>query len=182
MKRIVPVCCSPVPLLQHFYPGVPVRTSKARAFPSGCTSTPEKTYIIGIDAEYPPYRYLDPNGTATGFDVESMRWIPEKKGLKVTFQPTAWDGMIPSMDAGKIDIVYSGMTITPERAEKVNFSIPYLKINQSIAVPNSGTKTLSDFSAGKMVIGAQQETARCDLGGEQSGQQGPHVKGQPETL
>jgi polar amino acid transport system substrate-binding protein len=137
---------------------------------SGCTSTTQspqvstptvaqqKTYIIGIDAEYPPYSYLDPNGTPTGFDVESMRWIAEKKGLSVTFQPTAWDGMIPSMNAGKIDMVYSGMTITPERAEMVNFSIPYLKINQSIAVPNSSTKSLDDFYAGKMVVGAQRGT------------------------
>ncbi|NLD57903.1 MAG: amino acid ABC transporter substrate-binding protein, partial [Methanomicrobiales archaeon] len=102
---------------------------------AGCTSTggspqqapasgQQKMYIVGIDAEYPPYSYLDPNGTPTGFDVDSMRWIAEKKGLNVTFQPTAWDGMIPSMDAGRIDMVYSGMTITPERAEKVNFSIP----------------------------------------------------------
>lgn len=137
---------------------------------TGCTSTTQnpqvpvtgtpalKTYIVGIDAEYPPYSYLDPNGTPTGFDVESMRWIAEEKGLSVTFQPTAWDGMIPSMEAGKIDMVYSGMTITPERQEKVNFSIPYLKINQSIAVPDRGTKTLADFYAGKMVIGAQRGT------------------------
>ncbi len=136
---------------------------------AGCTSTggspqqapasgQQKMYIVGIDAEYPPYSYLDPNGTPTGFDVDSMRWIAEKKGLNVTFQPTAWDGMIPSMDAGRIDMVYSGMTITPERAEKVNFSIPYLKINQTVAVPDSGKKTLDDFYAGKMVVGAQRGT------------------------
>jgi polar amino acid transport system substrate-binding protein len=121
-------------------------------------SLDQKAYIVGIDAEYPPYSYLDPNGTPTGFDVESMRWIAEKNGLNVTFQPTAWDGMIPSMDAGKIDMVYSGMTITPERQEKVNFSIPYLKINQTVAVPDSGKKTLDDFYAGKMVVGAQRGT------------------------
>lgn len=137
----------------------------------GCTGTgqnnqqtpappdsPQKTYIVGIDAEYPPYSYLDPNGTPTGFDVESMRWIAEHKGITVTFQPTAWDGMIPSMEAGKIDMVYSGMTITPERQERVNFSIPYLKINQSIAVPDNGKKTLDDFYAGRMIIGAQRGT------------------------
>ena len=111
-----------------------------------------------IDAEYPPYSYVDVNGTATGFDVDSMRWIAEKKGITVTFQPTAWDGMIPSMEAGKIDMVYSGMTITPERQEKVNFSIPYLKINQSIAVPDSTRKTLDDFYGGKMIVGAQRGT------------------------
>lgn len=128
------------------------------AAPAGAAAPLQKTYVVGIDAEYPPYSYLDPNGTPTGFDVESMRWIAEKKGLNVTFQPTAWDGMIPSMDAGKIDLVYSGMTITPERQEKVNFSIPYLRINQSVAVPDSGKKSPDDFYAGKMVVGAQRGT------------------------
>lgn len=147
-------------------PVIPVLFAVAILF-AGCTGTQqaaptastEKThYIVGIDAEYPPYSYVDTNGTATGFDVDSMRWIAERKGITVTFQPTAWDGMIPSMEAGKIDMVYSGMTITPERQEKVNFSIPYLKINQSIAVPNSTTKTLDDFYAGEMVVGAQRGT------------------------
>jgi polar amino acid transport system substrate-binding protein len=156
MKRIIPVLLITGLLAATLLSGC-TGTSQNQATP-GKDVTQQKTYIVGIDAEYQPYSYLDPNGTPTGFDVESMRWIAEKKGLKVTFQPTAWDGMIPSMDAGKIDMVYSGMTITPERAEKVNFSIPYLKINQSIAVPNSGTKTLDDFYAGKMVIGAQRGT------------------------
>jgi len=134
---------------------------------AGCAGTPqaapaattEKThYIVGIDAEYPPYSYVDVNGTATGFDVDSMRWIAERKRITVTFQPTAWDGMIPSMEAGKIDMVYSGMTITPERREKVNFSIPYLKINQSIAMNDNSNRTLDDFYAGRATVGAQRGT------------------------
>lgn len=133
-------------------------SSSGPAASPGSAGHQQKTYIVGIDAEYPPYSYLDPNGTPTGFDVESMRWIARKKGLDVRFQPTAWDGMIPSMDAGRIDMVYSGMTITPERQEKVNFSIPYLEINQTIAVPDSGKKTLDDFYAGRMVVGAQRGT------------------------
>jgi polar amino acid transport system substrate-binding protein len=156
MKKIIPCLLISGLVLAAFLSGC-TSTGQNPQVPAAGTSSP-KTYIVGIDAEYPPYSYLDPNGTATGFDVESMRWIAEKKGFSVTFQPTAWDGMIPSMDAGKIDMVYSGMTITPERAEKVNFSIPYLKINQSIAVPNGRTKTLADFYAGKMVIGAQRGT------------------------
>lgn len=137
---------------------------------SGCTSqgtsgektaTPAaqaKTYIVGIDGEYPPYSFIDPNGTATGFDVESMRWIAAKEGFNVIFQPTAWDGIIPSLQAGKLDIIYSGMTITNERKEKVSFSIPYLKINQSVAVHNEGNVTMDDVMAGRLVVGAQKGT------------------------
>lgn len=127
---------------------------------AGCTSTPSqaKTYVVGIDAEYPPYSYIDPDGNVTGFDVESMRWIADKGGFNVTFQPTAWDGIIPALQAGKIDIIYSGMTITDERKEKVSFSIPYLKINQSVAVHKEGNYTMDDFMAGRLIIGAQRGT------------------------
>ena len=58
----------------------------------------EKTvYIIGIDGEYPPYSYVDKDGNAQGFDVESAKWIAEDQGFEVKFQPTAWDGIIPAL-------------------------------------------------------------------------------------
>lgn len=117
-----------------------------------------EAYIVGIDAEYPPYSYLDKDGNAVGFDVESMKWIAEQQGFEVTFQPTAWDGIIPALEASKIDLIYSGMTITPERAEKVSFSIPYWKVNQSVAVHEESGYTMDDFNAGTLVIGAQRGT------------------------
>ncbi|MDD1675581.1 MAG: basic amino acid ABC transporter substrate-binding protein [Methanomicrobiales archaeon] len=129
----------------------------------GCTGTQTqsqgpKTYTVGIDGEYPPYSYVDPTGNVTGFDVDSMRWIAEKKGIKVQFQPTAWDGIIPSLEAGKIDLIYSGMTITESRKEKVNFSIPYWKVNQSVAIHNDTNFTMDDFLAGRLTVGAQRGT------------------------
>lgn len=134
-------------------------TNQGSSVEKPTTPAPQaKSYVVGIDAEYPPYSFLDPNGTATGFDVESMRWIAEKEGFTVTFQPTAWDGIIPSLQAGKIDIIYSGMTITDERKEKVSFSMPYLKINQSVAVHQAGNYTMDDFLAGRLVVGAQRGT------------------------
>jgi polar amino acid transport system substrate-binding protein len=136
---------------------------------AGCTGAAEtdsvnaggetvKTYIIGIDGEYPPYSYVEKDGSCKGFDVDSAQWIADTMGFKVTFQPTAWDGIIPALQAGKIDMVYSGMTITEERQEKVNFSIPYWKVNQSVAINTDSDLTMEDFYAGSMVIGAQRGT------------------------
>lgn len=116
------------------------------------------TYIVGIDGEYPPYSFIDKNGTPQGFDVESAKWIANDMGFDVKFQAMAWDGIIPALQAGKIDMVYSGMTITDERKEVVNFSDPYLKINQSVAVHNDNNLTLDDFKAGKGKVGAQRGT------------------------
>lgn len=118
----------------------------------------KKTYIVGIDGEYPPYSFIDKNGTAQGFDVESVQWIGQKLGFNVKIQPLAWDGIIPALNANKIDMVYSGMTITDERKEQVNFSKPYWKVNQSVAVHNDSSLTLDDFKAGKGKVGAQRGT------------------------
>jgi polar amino acid transport system substrate-binding protein len=138
---------------------------------SGCTGTQpspqttpttgldkSKTYVVGIDGEYPPYSYVDPDGNVTGFDVDSMRWIAERAGLTIRFQPTAWDGIIPALEAKKIDLIYSGMTITEERKEKVNFSIPYWQVNQSVAIHNDSSWTMEDFLAGNVSVGAQRGT------------------------
>jgi len=115
-------------------------------------------YIVGIDGEYLPYTFIEADGTARGFDVDSIRWIAEKKGFDVKIQPMAWDGIIPALQSGKIDMVYSGMTITDERKKMVSFSNPYWKVNQSVAVHKESKKTMDEFKAGKLIIGAQRGT------------------------
>ncbi|MBN2734495.1 MAG: amino acid ABC transporter substrate-binding protein [Methanomicrobiaceae archaeon] len=119
-------------------------------------------YIVGIDGEYPPYSYIDSDGNAQGFDVDSVKWIADKMGFEVKVQAMAWDGIIPSLNAGKIDMVYSGMTITDERLEKVNFSTPYWVANQGVAVRNGSTVTMDDLKAGKVVIGTQRGCTAAD--------------------
>ncbi|HOJ96284.1 MAG TPA: basic amino acid ABC transporter substrate-binding protein [Methanospirillum sp.] len=121
-------------------------------------SSDRPTYIVGIDGEYPPYSFIDKNGEPQGFDVESVRWIADEMGFQVKIQPMAWDGIIPALQAGKIDMVYSGMTITDERKEVVNFSIPYWKVNQSVAVHDDSNLTMEDFKAGAGKVGAQRGT------------------------
>ena len=117
-------------------------TSSSSTVPQSAAVVQEKNYIVGIDGQYQPFSYIDASGTATGFDVDAMRWIAQKKGMKVTFQPTAWDGIIPALQAKKIDLIYAGMTITPERAEQVNFSTPYWVVNQDVVTRNSTATTV----------------------------------------
>ncbi|MBQ9831049.1 MAG: amino acid ABC transporter substrate-binding protein [Methanocorpusculum sp.] len=109
-----------------------------------------------MDGEYPPYSYIHETGVPVGFDVESIQWIAEQKGFEVEIAPTAWDGIIPALLAGKIDMVYSGMSITPDRLEKVTFSNPYWEVNQGVVGKAGTTATIADFEAGKLVIGVQR--------------------------
>ena len=114
------------------------------------------TYVVGIDGEYPPYSSIDKEGNPQGFDVESIQWIGKEMGFDVKIQAIAWDGIIPALNAGKIDMVYSGMTITDERKEKVNFSKPYWTVNQMVVTKEGSPVTLDQVKAGKVKIGTQR--------------------------
>jgi polar amino acid transport system substrate-binding protein len=119
-------------------------------------SAEKEVYINGIDADYPPHAYVDEKGNPAGFDVEALDWIAEEMGFEVVHQPTAWDGIVSSLLAKKIDMVFSGMTINEERKQKVNFSIPYWVINQAICVPiDSDLNAIAAFM-GDNIVGTQR--------------------------
>ncbi|OQY38600.1 ABC transporter substrate-binding protein [Candidatus Atribacteria bacterium 4572_76] len=116
----------------------------------------KKVYINGIDADYPPFAYIDEKGNPAGFDVECLNWIAQEMGFEVKHQPTAWDGIVSSLLAKKIDMVYSGMSITPERLEKVDFSIPYWEINQALCVREDSDLNIIAALCGEYTVGSQR--------------------------
>ncbi|MDI3543525.1 MAG: polar amino acid transport system substrate-binding protein [Candidatus Atribacteria bacterium] len=123
---------------------------------SGAGAQDKKTYIVGIDGDYYPFSYIDENGNPAGFDVESIKWIAQEMGFEVKIVPIAWDGIIPALLAKKIDMIYSGMTVTEERKEKVDFTDVYWVVNQAIATKEEANWTLEDFLAGKCSVGTQR--------------------------
>jgi polar amino acid transport system substrate-binding protein len=109
----------------------------------------EKVYINGIDANFPPFAYVDKSGNPDGFDVKALH------------QPMDWDGIIPSLKAKKIDIVASGMSITDERKKQVNFSIPYWKIKQVLVAKKEAKITAEQALADGKKIGVQRGTTEA---------------------
>jgi len=87
---------------------------------------------IGQDAGYMPLYGTDERGKRIGFEVDLAKKMAEILGVKLEFVIVNWDGIIPALISGKFDMIFSGMTITPERALKVDFSDPYLTIGQTI--------------------------------------------------
>lgn len=117
----------------------------------------KKVYINGIDADYPPFAYIDEKGNPAGFDVECLNWIADEMGFEVKHQPTAWDGIVSSLLAKKIDMVYSGMSITEERKTKVDFTIPYWEINQALCVrEDSDLNIIAALCSDKYTVGSQR--------------------------
>lgn len=120
-----------------------------------------KVYINGIDANFPPFAYVDKNGVPDGFDVKAVDWIAKEMGFKVTHKPMDWDGIIPSLKAKKIDMIASGMSVTEKRKQQVNFTIPYWIIKQVLVAPVNSTLSVDELLSKGNKVGAQRGTTEA---------------------
>lgn len=93
------------------------------------------TINIGLSA-FVPWAMRDKNGDLIGFEIDVARKVAEDMGVEVNFVPTAWDGIIPALIAGKFDIIISGMSVTTKRNLTVNFTRPYARTGY-IVIANS---------------------------------------------
>lgn len=96
----------------------------------------DKVLKVGMDANFPPFEYYQ-KGTDvyTGFDVELMQCVAQAMGYgKAEFVNTGLKDLVAGLNAGKYDVIASGFSITPERAQQVDFSEPYLNDGFRVAV------------------------------------------------
>ena len=92
-----------------------------------------KTFIMGIDAEYPPFSYMDDSGNYTGFDVEICKAACDKLGWEMKIFPVNWDNKLIQLDAGECDCVWSGMTILDSMKDAgYEISAPYYDNTQEL--------------------------------------------------
>ncbi len=129
----------------------------AQAADSSWDKVKEKgVLVIGLDDAFPPMGFRLDDGTLTGFDIDAAEELGKRLGIEIKWQPTAWDGVIHSLNAKKFDCIWNGMTITPERAEKVLFTKPYIMDGQ-IAVVAMGNKEIKNSNdLGGKVVGVQK--------------------------
>ena len=121
------------------------------------------SYVNGIDPNYPPFAYVDEKtGQPAGFDVDSMNWIAKTMGFEVTHKPMQWDGIIPALLAKQIDMVCSGMSMTPERAKMVQFSEPYWQVSRVFIVAADSALTPADILSQKIQLGVQRGTSEAN--------------------
>lgn len=139
---------------------------------TGAPVCAEKVFINGIDANFPPFAYVDKNGKPAGFDVDAVDWIAKKMGFKVKHQPMEWSGIIASLEAKKIDFIASGLSVTEERAKKIDYTIPYWEIKQVFVVKKDSTLTVDDIKKGKKTLGVQSGTSEAKWLQDQIGKDG----------
>ena len=122
-----------------------------------------KTYVNGIDANYPPFGYIDEKtGKPAGFDVDSINWIAKTMGFKVEHKAVAWDGIVPALANKQIDMIASGMSITEKRRQMVDFTEPYWTVSRVFLVRNDSKLTPADILSKKIKLGVQRGTSEAD--------------------
>lgn len=110
---------------------------------------------VGVIGTYPPYNFLNENKEIDGFDADIAKEIAKSIGVKVEFAPQDFSGLIPSLQAKKIDTIISQVTITEERKQQLDFSEPYITNAVKIIVreDNNTITKLDDFKGKNIGIG-----------------------------
>lgn len=128
---------------------------------TACMAEERTTFIVGFDAEYPPYGYMDENGEYTGFDLELAQAVCDLQGWELVKTPIDWDSKDLELNSGAIDCIWNGFTMNG-REEEYTWSVPYVDNSQVIVVAeDSGIESLEDL-AGK-IVGVQADSAALKL-------------------
>lgn len=141
MKKLAKLLCLTLALLMIF----------------ACAGCGEKKLVMGTNAAFPPYEFIDDNGAIIGIDAEIAKAVAEKMGYELEIKDMEFDSLITAVKSGSIDFALAGMTVTDERKESVNFSDTYATGVQVIIVPNDSAIKTADDLAGKK-IGVQAGT------------------------
>ncbi len=143
-------------------------TTTTTASSTGTTGgTSGGTITVGLEANYAPYNWAQPddsNGAvkidgsasfAGGYDVEIAKIIAKGLGKELVVKQIAWEGLIPAVENGAIDLIIAGMSETPERAKSVDFTDVYYDSNYVLLTKKGskweGRKGIKDFEGARVV-------------------------------
>lgn len=122
------------------------------------------TINIGVFSDKNPFGYVDENGEYQGYDVYFAERIGQDLGVKINYVSTEAANRVEYLETGKVDIILANFTVTPERAEKVDFALPYMNVALGVVSPDSRIITdLSELSADDPVIVISGTTAETYL-------------------
>ena len=102
------------------------------------------TLRVGLSS-FVPWAMQDKKGEWIGFEIDVAKQLAEDMGVKIEFVPTKWEGLIPSLLTGKFDLIIAGMTGTPQRALKINFTNPYDYSGMNVVVHKNFAEGVTDY-------------------------------------
>ncbi|MBC1417642.1 ABC transporter substrate-binding protein/permease [Listeria fleischmannii] len=125
------------------------------------------TLVVGLSADYPPYEFhqtIKGKDQVVGFDISIAKKIASDMGVSLDIKEMGFDSLLGALKTGKIDLIISGMSPTPERLKEVDFSNPYMTVEQKVVIRKNDVdkfKTTQDFNGKK--VGAQKQTTQEEL-------------------
>lgn len=122
------------------------------------------TINIGVFSDKSPFGYVDENGQYQGYDVYFANRIGQDLGVKINYVSTEAANRIEYLQTGKVDIILANFTVTPERAQEVDFASPYMNVALGVVSPDSAVITsLEDIGPEDQVIVISGTTAETYL-------------------
>src|SRR5438552_3205670 len=120
----------------------------------GCAPAAKEKLVVGMEMAYPPFEMTDPQNRPTGVSADLAKALAKYLGKELEIQNLPFDGLIPALKTGKINLIISSMTATPERAQSIDFSEPYLKTGLCLLVgKKTGIQSIADADhAGQTVV------------------------------
>lgn len=111
-------------------------------------------YTIATDTTYPPFEFQDKDGEYRGIDMDMLKAISKEEGFTYTLKPMSFNAGVQAIQAGQVDGLLAGMSITPERKQSFDFSVPYYKTGVVIAVngKDKDNKSLDDLKGKKVAV------------------------------
>ena len=130
--------------ITHFF--LILATAVIPVFP-GCSRSTSEELVVGMELAYPPFEMTDESGNPVGVSVDLARALGEHLGREVRIENISFDGLIPALKTGRIDLVISSMTATGERAKSIDFSDPYVQTGLAIlARAGGGIERVEDLN------------------------------------
>ena len=131
---------------------------------AGAAQADKRKLIVATEGAYPPYNFVDADGSLQGFDVDFAKALCVKLDADCEIIKQDWDGMIPGLIAKKYDLIVASMGILPEREEKIDFTIPYyqsptaLVVNKSAGITAGADGFVDPESLAGKKVGVQRAT------------------------
>ena len=119
----------------------------------------DETIKIGVFSDKNPFGYVDEDGNYQGYDVYFAERLAKDLGVKVEYVSTEAANRVEYLKTGKVDVILANFTVTKERAEEVDFALPYMKVALGVVSPDDKLITDPDDLNGKKLIVAKGTTA-----------------------
>ena len=122
------------------------------------------TINIGVFSDKNPFGYVDENGEYQGYDVYFANRLGEDLGVKVNFVSTEAANRIEYLQTGKVDVILANFTVTPQRAEEVDFALPYMNVALGVISPEDNVvESLDNWNTEDQMIVISGTTAETYL-------------------